>query len=121
MALNRRIADLYAEHGQSAWLDNLRRGYVTSGELIAIRDTGVRGLTSNPSIFQKAISGSSDYDEQFSSLRGVDGPGSIVDDYWSLVIRDIHSACDTFSKIDGFEVRPRTPVSRMATSSPEVM
>jgi len=99
MALNRRIADLYAEHGQSAWLDNLRRGYVTSGELIAIRDTGVRGLTSNPSIFQKAISGSSDYDEQFSSLRGVDGPGSIVDDYWSLVIRDIHSACDTFSKV----------------------
>lgn len=99
MAQNRRIADLYAEHGQSAWLDNLQRGYITSGQLVSIRDSGVRGLTSNPSIFQKAISGSADYDEQFSSLRGIDGPGSIVDDYWSLVIRDIHGACDAFSKV----------------------
>lgn len=99
MAQNRRIADLYAEHGQSAWLDNLKRGYITSGQLVSIRDAGVRGLTSNPSIFQKAISGSDDYDEQFSSLRALDGPGSIVDDYWSLVIRDIHGACDAFSKV----------------------
>lgn len=96
MAQNR-IADLHDEQGQSAWLDNLKRGYVTSGQLVAIRDRGVRGLTSNPSIFQKAIQDSSDYDEQFSELR--EAGGSITDDYWSLVIRDIHSACDVFSKV----------------------
>jgi transaldolase len=64
---------------------------------VAIRDSGVRGLTSNPSIFQKAIQGSSDYDEQFAEMRGL--RRSIVDDYWSLVIRDIHGACDVFSKV----------------------
>ena len=92
-----RIAALYDEQGQSAWLDNLERGYITSGRLIAIRDGGVRGLTSNPSIFQKAIQHSSDYDEQFAALRAQGS--SIVEDYWSLVIRDIHSACDIFSKV----------------------
>ena len=97
MADSNRIAALYDEHGQSAWLDNLKRGYITSGELVAIRDGGVRGLTSNPSIFQKAIQDSSDYDEQFAALRAEGN--LIVDDYWSLVIRDIHSACDVFSKV----------------------
>jgi len=97
MADRNRIADLYDQHGQSAWLDNLKRGYITSGQLVAIRDRGVRGLTSNPSIFQKAIQDSSDYDEQFAELRSASRP--IVDDYWSLVIRDIHSACDVFSKV----------------------
>jgi len=97
MAHNNRIAALHDEQGQSPWLDNLKRGYITSGQLVAIRDSGVRGLTSNPSIFQKAIQDSSDYDEQFRALRA-DG-NSIVDDYWSLVIRDIHSACDVFSKV----------------------
>ena len=84
------LTDLYDQHGQSPWLDNLKRGYITSGQLVAVRDSGVRGLTSNPSIFQKAIQGSADYDEQFNEIA-TDG-GSIVDDYWSLVIRDIHGA-----------------------------
>ncbi len=44
------------DHGQSPWLDNLRRGWITSGELATWVERGVRGLTSNPSIFQKAIS-----------------------------------------------------------------
>jgi transaldolase len=92
-----RIAALYDEQGQSAWLDNLKRGYITSGRLVAIRDGGVRGLTSNPSIFQKAIQDSTDYDEQFAALRSEGN--SVVEDYWSLVIRDIHSACDVFSKV----------------------
>ncbi len=97
MANSNRIAALYDEQGQSAWLDNLKRGYITSGQLVAIRDGGVRGLTSNPSIFQKAIQDSSDYDEQFAALRSEGN--TIVEDYWSLVIRDIHSACDVFSKV----------------------
>lgn len=95
--MSNRIEQLYSEHGQSAWLDNLKRDYVTSGKLVDVRESGVRGLTSNPSIFQKAIQGSADYDEQFNEIAA-DG-GDIVDDYWSLVIRDIHGACDVFSKM----------------------
>ena len=92
-----RIISLHDEQGQSAWLDNLRRGYITSGRLVDIRDGGVRGLTSNPSIFQKAIQDSSDYDDQFSELNAA---GTSVDEaYWEMVIRDIHSACDVFSKV----------------------
>jgi transaldolase len=92
-----RLSALHADFGQSPWLDNLRRGYITSGELVAMRESGVRGLTSNPSIFQKAIQGSSDYDEQFAEVVVAGGP--VIDDYWSLVVRDIHGACDIFSKV----------------------
>ena len=95
--MSERLDDLYNEQGQSAWLDNLQRDYLTSGTLVDFRDSGVRGLTSNPSIFQKAIQGSSDYDEQFSEISSAGGP--ILDTYWSLVIQDIHGACDVFSKI----------------------
>ncbi len=97
MTTPHRITALHDEQGQSAWLDNLKRDYITSGELVAIRASGVRGLTSNPSIFQKAIQDSSDYDEQFAQLRA-DGV-SVGDAYWSMVIQDIHSACDVFSKV----------------------
>jgi transaldolase len=95
--MTNRLHDLFDREGQSAWLDNLRRDYITSGKLIDIRDAGARGLTSNPSIFQKAIQGSADYDDQFAEI-GAD-QGSVSDDYWSLVIRDIHGACDVFSKV----------------------
>ncbi|MEJ6721604.1 transaldolase [uncultured Ilumatobacter sp.] len=95
--MSNRIEQLYSEQGQSAWLDNLKRDYITSGKLVEVRESGVRGLTSNPSIFQKAIQGSADYDEQFNEIAADDG--NIVDDYWSLVIRDIHGACDVFSKM----------------------
>ncbi len=92
-----RIIALHDEQGQSAWLDNLKRDYITSGKLVEIRDRGVRGLTSNPSIFQKAIQDSSDYDAQFAALRA---EGASIDDaYWEMVVRDIHGACDVFSKV----------------------
>ena len=52
-----RLIRLYEEFGQSPWLDNLKRGYLTSGQLAELRDGGIRGLTSNPTIFQKAIAG----------------------------------------------------------------
>ena len=65
-----RLVRLYEEFGQSPWLDNLKRGYLTSGQLARLRDDGIRGLTSNPTIFQKnAISRSSDYDAQFRGVR----------------------------------------------------
>jgi transaldolase len=88
-----RLRRLSEEFGQSPWLDNLRRSYLTSGELEAMRDRGVRGLTSNPTIFQKAIQGSTDYDAQFADLAS-DG---VTAAYWSLVIADIHGACDVFA------------------------
>ena len=109
-----RLIRLYEDFGQSPWLDNLKRGYLTSGQLAELRDGGIRGLTSNPTIFQKAISGSADYDEQFRALAGDDGP--IIDDYWALVLADIEGACDVFDPVyessdggDGFvsvEVAP---------------
>jgi transaldolase len=92
-----RLQRLAFEFGQSPWLDNLKRGYLTSGELAALRDRGMRGLTSNPTIFQKAIQGSSDYDEQFSKLAADSNP--VIDDYWALVFSDIHGACDVFSRV----------------------
>jgi transaldolase len=92
-----RLQRLFEEHGQSPWLDNLKRGYLTSGELASLRDRGIRGLTSNPTIFQKAIQGSSDYDEQFSTLAVDANP--VLDDYWSLVLYDIHGACDVLSRV----------------------
>lgn len=109
-----RLIRLYEDFGQSPWLDNLKRGYLTSGQLATLRDGGIRGLTSNPTIFQKAISGSGDYDEQFRSIAGDGSP--IVDDYWTLVSADIDGACDVLEPVydssdgrDGFvsvEVAP---------------
>ena len=56
------------EHGQSIWLDYVRRSLITSGELEDLIGQGVRGITSNPSIFEAAIVGSADYDEVLQSL-----------------------------------------------------
>ncbi len=92
-----RLVRLYREFGQSPWLDNLKRGYLTSGQLRSLIDRGVRGLTSNPTIFQKAIQGSSDYDEQFTELAR-DEHG-IVDDYWALVLADISGALEQFAPL----------------------
>ncbi|MBC8364500.1 MAG: transaldolase [Actinobacteria bacterium] len=87
-----RLRELFDQQGQSPWLDNLRRGWITSGELQALIDRGVRGITSNPSIFQKAMTGTDDYDEQLGSLSGAGH--SIEDSYWDLVTRDIVDALD---------------------------
>lgn len=108
-----RLRELLAQ-GQSPWLDDLRRGWITSGELARWVDRGICGLTSNPSIFQKAISGGSDYDEQFGRLVG-EGMG-VDDAYWELVVEDIRGALEILGPVheasdgvDGFvsvEVAP---------------
>ena len=85
-----RLHDLHTQFDQSPWLDNLKRGWITSGELERWVDRGVRGLTSNPTIFQKAIADSSDYDAQFTDLVG-DGR-SVEESYWALVTHDIEDA-----------------------------
>jgi transaldolase len=83
-----RLQQLYDDHGQSPWLDNLRRGWITSGELQAWVDKGIRGITSNPSIFQKAMGTGDDYDAQLRELAGQD----ITDAYWTIVVKDIEDA-----------------------------
>jgi transaldolase len=83
--MNQRLRDLSDVYGQSPWLDNLQRSYLTSGKLQDLVGSGVRGLTSNPTIFQKAIQGSTDYDAQFKSL--MDSGLSVIDAYWEKIGR----------------------------------
>ncbi len=109
------LHDLYREHGQSPWLDNLRREWIVNGELDRWVERGVRGLTSNPSIFQKAMTSGREYDEQFAGLLA-DGL-SVADGYWELVLTDIGGALDALAPVhdtsdglDGFvsvEVDPK--------------
>lgn len=102
-------------YGQSFWYDNIRRRYLYDDSLQTLIDEdGLRGMTSNPSIFEKAIGGSDDYDEQIGSL--VSARASTQEMYEALVITDIQKACDLFVEVysashgkDGFvslEVSP---------------
>ncbi|HEY5245014.1 MAG TPA: transaldolase family protein, partial [Acidimicrobiales bacterium] len=63
-----KLQDLYETGGQSPWVDNLQRDWLTGGHLAELVTKGIRGATSNPTIFAKAIEGQDDYDEQFASL-----------------------------------------------------
>src|SRR2546425_6222086 len=59
-----------ATYGQSVWLDYIRRGIITNGELARLlREDGLRGVTSNPAIFEKAIAGSTDYTVALEELQ----------------------------------------------------
>ena len=114
---------LHAEHGQSPWLDNLTRAYLRDGTLARMVNEGVRGVTANPTIFAKAIEGSADYDEQFSSLIADGRP--IDDAFWELVVADINAALavlrpvfDASGGTDGFvsvEVAPELARDTRAT------
>ncbi|MCB0193072.1 MAG: transaldolase [Anaerolineae bacterium] len=86
------------EYGQSVWLDYLSRDILESGELRQrIREDGVCGLTSNPAIFQKAISGSDIYD---NPIRRMVLAGDDVDTiYQSIVVSDIQDAADEFKSV----------------------
>ena len=104
------------KYGQSVWLDYIRRNLITSGELKRlIEEDGLRGMTSNPSIFEKAIAGSTDYTDFLNSLKGradLDAKAR----YELLAIRDIQDATDLMRPVyesakrkDGFvslEVSP---------------
>ena len=100
--------------GQSVWLDNLRRSMFASGELKRMIENGLRGMTSNPTIFEKAIGAGNDYDEQLRQLIGSEKSAEAL--FWELAIADIQQACDEFAGVyrssggnDGFvslEVSP---------------
>lgn len=81
-----------ADLGQSVWYDNIRRALLESGELQALIDAGVRGVTSNPSIFEKAIAGSTDYDEDLHRLVDEGKPVEAI--YEALALEDIRRTAD---------------------------
>ena len=83
-----------ASLGQAVWLDYIRRSFITSGGLQRLIDRGLRGLTSNPSIFEKAIGQSEDYDEAMKDL--IAAGASIDEIYNALAVEDIRSAADLF-------------------------
>ncbi len=105
---------LLASLGQSIWYDNIRRALLDGGDLQALVDAGVTGVTSNPSIFERAIAGSTDYDEAMGEL--VTEARSETDIVEALAIEDIRRAADILrpvydrtGRVDGYvslEVSP---------------
>ncbi|MBP6880663.1 transaldolase [Candidatus Saccharibacteria bacterium] len=118
-----RLHSLFDEFGQSPWLDNLSRETLEDGTIQRYIDDGIRGITSNPTIFEKAMGNTDIYDEQFKKLqaKGL----SVEDSYWEMAITDIRSACKLFQPLyqssggnDGFvsiEVDPRISGDTQAT------
>ncbi|MHC4268072.1 MAG: transaldolase [Planctomycetota bacterium] len=82
------------ETGQSIWLDNINRSMIESGTLKELINLGLRGMTSNPTIFDKAISTSTDYDAEILQLGNRDNTTFQI--YDDLTIKDIQDAADTF-------------------------
>jgi transaldolase len=113
-----------SEHGQSVWIDSLSRQWLRDGTIDGlIRDDAVVGVTSNPTIFQKALSEGDWYDEQLRELLGeIDDAKEI---FFHLGVADIQEACDRFRPTwdegkgqDGyvsFEVEPDVAYDRQAT------
>src|SRR5579863_10146201 len=109
-------------HGQAVWLDFLARGFVTKGELKKLIDTdGVKGVTSNPSIFEKAIGSSDEYDGPIgSALKKGDRP--VADLFEHLAVEDIQHAADVLRPVydrykgnDGFVSLEVSPYLAMDT------
>lgn len=92
-----RLHRLHDEQGQSPWLDDLRRSYLVDGDLRRWVGQGIRGVTSNPTIFQRAIAGSTDYDTQFAALAGEGRP--LLAAYWAMVVDDITDALDVLRPV----------------------
>jgi transaldolase / glucose-6-phosphate isomerase len=103
--------------GQSPWLDLVRRTLITNGELQRLIDDGITGVTSNPSIFRKAIGGSTDYDEEVTRIASDGKDHDPFEVFEALAIVDIQMAADVLRPLydstegrDGFvsfEVEPR--------------
>ncbi len=87
------------DHGQSVWLDYIRRSLITTGELgRMIEDDGLAGVTSNPAIFEKAITGSTDYSDFLETLRDQKDLGPMAL-YEQLAVRDIQDAADVLRPV----------------------
>lgn len=109
------VEELY-RYGQSIWLDYIQRSLITSGKLKQLVEEGVRGLTSNPTIFEKALGGTTDYDELISAIVKAAPQTDTKIIYERLAIEDIQMAADVLRSVydvsdgtDGFvslEVSP---------------
>ena len=109
-----KLHDLYEKLGQSPWLDNLSRDAMRGGQLQTSLEKGIRGVTSNPSIFQKAMTTGDAYDDQLRAL--VQNGASSEHAYWTMAVDDIEDALGLLRPIydqsagnDGFvslEVNP---------------
>jgi transaldolase len=118
-----KLQRLHTEYDQSPWLDNITRRYLRDGTLARMVNDGIRGITANPTIFARAIAGSTDYDDQFRSL--IAAGRSVEDAYWELVITDLSDALATLRPVfdasggtDGFvsvEVAPELARDTAAT------
>ena len=81
--------------GQSLWYDNIQRKLLVNGELKAMIDRGdIRGVTSNPTIFQNAIAKTTDYDAALTPLAWAGWDSERI--FWQLAVEDIQEACDLF-------------------------
>lgn len=91
-----KLRELHEVAGQSPWLDNLRRDWTRDGTLQAWLDRGIRGVTSNPTIFAKGIQASDAYDAELAEV-----PASTPTEaaYWQLAVTDICEACDLLAPI----------------------
>src|SRR5947209_5058070 len=99
MATTKNTLQQLHDHGQSPWLDYITRDILKNGKLQELIDQGIVGLTSNPTIFQKAISGSQLYDDE---LRQLVREGKSVDEiYDSLVLDDIRGAATILHPVYG--------------------
>ncbi|MGB3533957.1 MAG: transaldolase [Microcoleaceae cyanobacterium] len=86
------------DFGQSIWMDNLSRDLIESGDLKNMTtEKGIRGITSNPAIFEKAIKGNAIYDGDIQ--KGIEAGKSVMEIYESLVFDDIRNACDVLKPI----------------------
>lgn len=119
------LQKLHENFNQSPWVDNLSRELISSGKLQDYIDMGVRGLTSNPTIMENAITGSDAYDEQISILMNDGLTAEQI--YWKLVEDDIRAATtllrpvwDASHGIDGYvslEVSPELSDDALATAA----
>jgi transaldolase len=111
------------ELGQSPWYDDIRRSLLTSGRLRALLENGIRGVTVNPTIFEKAILDSTDYDEAIRDLLATGASPTAI--YEHLLVEDIRAAADLLRPLydqttgaDGYvsiEVSPRLAHDTQAT------
>jgi len=110
-----RLLDLHAAGGQSPWLDYLRRDHLEDGTIAELVSRGVRGLTSNPSIFEAALRSTGAYDAQIAQAARAHGDAEST--FWEIACGDVGAAADLFSDLyvesdggDGYvsiEVDPR--------------
>lgn len=89
------LHSLFVEYGQSPWIDNIRRDWLNDGTLQALVDQGVRGVTSNPSIFAKAFATSSAYDHHLTGA----GARDAEELFEALAVQDVRDACDVLARV----------------------